>query len=426
LLIAHLADTHLGLKQYGLPWREEDIYERFREAMEKAVREGVDAILISGDMFDRARPPIRAIKVAMETLELPRERGIPVYVILGEHDIPKTRDIPPQSILTYPKLLGTSKTEDMDTLVVDGREYVIAGASHYPAQEKYLRMLKGRLAMLASRVGGRRSVLMLHQSIRNIFAFEEGLDALEIPEAFTYVAMGHIHRRASLRLDGGRLLAYPGSIEILRSDEIGDWVRDGKGFYLVDLSGDEPEVQKVDLDVTPQARVKAAYPTQLAAVDAEAARLASRLRPGRRGILHVEVVIRADVKADPASQIRDRLSRRYGGSIYLRIRVTRVPVGAGEGVERCEGGVSEEGVVASLLSGGNPPAVLKPTIEKLARDVIRLKNVLAELDVGDPNSIVESIVSERDFWRLKVGSAVTASPAPPRKRVRGGLDAFLR
>ena len=68
MLIAHLADTHIGLRQYGLTWREEDIYERFREAIGVAVREGVDAILISGDMFDRARPPIRAIRVALDTL----------------------------------------------------------------------------------------------------------------------------------------------------------------------------------------------------------------------------------------------------------------------------------------------------------------------------------------------------------------------
>ncbi len=425
MLIAHLADTHLGLKQYGLVWREEDIYERFREALDKAVREGVNAILISGDMFDRARPPIRAIKVAMEALELPKERGIPVYVILGEHDIPKSRDIPPQFLLTYPKLLGTLGTEDMDVLTVDGKEYVIAGVSHYPAQERYLRRLRGRLAMLASRVGGRRSVLMLHQNIRNLFKFEEGLDVLEIPKAFTYVAMGHIHRRAYLRLDEGRLLAYPGSIEILRADEIGDWVRDGKGFYLVDLSSDEPRIQKVDLDVTPQARVRVAYPAQLAAVDAEAAKLAGRLGPGRKGILHVEVVVRADLKTDPAPQIRDRLSRRYGNAIHLRIRVTRVPVGADGASEAGGGNVSEEGIVASILGGGRVPPTLKPTVERLAREIIKLKNLLSELDVGDPNPVVESIVSELDFWKLKV-SNVAATPPPPCRRVRGGLDTFLK
>jgi len=429
LLIAHLADTHLGLRQYGLTWREEDIYERFREAIETAVREGVDAILISGDMFDRARPPIRAIRVAIDTLEMPYSKGIPVYVILGEHDLPKVRDEPPQVLLRYAKLMGTHKTPDVDFLTVDGKEYVVAGVSHFPSRRKYLDKLRERIVAAASKVGGRKSVLMLHQNISNVFGFEEGIDLSEIPEAFTYVAMGHIHMRKVLKTPEGTTVAYPGSIEILRSDEVRAWEEEGKGFYLVDLSGDEPTVSKVDLDVTPQAVVEADHPSHVPPVENALRKLLRVLKPGRRGVLHVRIRMRADVQADPASQIRELVRRRAGDAIYVRVSVERVTpdlmradrqaLSAGEMVD-------EVSIVASLISAPGSPG---PTAVKVARSIIKLKNVLAGIETGDVESAIEAILSERDLWRPKVrtaGEIPLSSTVLRKPRPRGGLDAFLR
>jgi len=428
LLVAHLADTHLGLRQYGLTWREEDIYERFREAIEVAVKERVDAILISGDMFDRARPPIRAIRVAMDALEEPYRKGIPVYVILGEHDLPKVRDEPPQVLLRYAKLMGTYRTPDVDFLRIDGKEYVVAGVSHFPSRRKYLDMLRERMVAAASKVGGRKSVLMLHQNISNVFGFEEGIDLSDIPKVFTYVAMGHIHMRKVLKTPHGVTVAYPGSIEILRSDEVKVWEEEGKGFYLVDLSGDEPTVSKVDLDVTPQAVVEANHPSHVPPVEDALRKLLRALKPGRRGILHVRIRMRADVQADPASQIRELIRRRAGDTIYVRVSVERIApdlMRAGRQALSMGEMVDEVSIVASVISPGNPG----PTAVKVARSIVKLKNVLAGIEAGDVESAVEAILSERDFWRPKVK---TADEIPPssitlrRSRPKGGLDAFLR
>ncbi|MEA3254778.1 MAG: hypothetical protein U9Q22_02970, partial [Candidatus Altiarchaeota archaeon] len=43
-------------------------------------------------------------------------------------------------------------------------------------------------------------------------------------------------------------LVYPGSTEIWRASECEDYKRDGKGFYVVDLGGDEPDIQAVNLE----------------------------------------------------------------------------------------------------------------------------------------------------------------------------------
>ena len=119
MLLAHLADIHLGFAQYGYTWREDDIYRVFLEAMDKAIKEGVNVVVISGDMFDRYRPPNKALKIAIEVVKKALEKGIKIYTILGEHDIPRRSDEAPQILIPGLKLLGTSKTPLHDEVIIE-------------------------------------------------------------------------------------------------------------------------------------------------------------------------------------------------------------------------------------------------------------------------------------------------------------------
>ena len=49
---AHLADTHLGYRQFGLLEREKDFYEVFDKIIDKIIEEKVDFVIHSGDLFD--------------------------------------------------------------------------------------------------------------------------------------------------------------------------------------------------------------------------------------------------------------------------------------------------------------------------------------------------------------------------------------
>ena len=53
---AHLADTHLGYRQFGLIEREKDFYEVFEKITDKIIEEKVDFVIHSGDLFDNSRP----------------------------------------------------------------------------------------------------------------------------------------------------------------------------------------------------------------------------------------------------------------------------------------------------------------------------------------------------------------------------------
>ncbi len=399
LLIAHMADTHLGLRQYGLLWREEDFYARFREAVEKAVREGVDAILISGDLFDRARPPISALRAAKDALTLPKSKGVPVLAVLGEHDIPKAKDLPPHFVLEeYVKVLGTGTTPLSVKVSVEGREFCIAGISHRPLTSRGRERLK-ELMSKASREVCRDSVLMMHQNIVNVFRLEPGIDINEIPKTFKYVAMGHLHKRWVS--DTQPKVAYPGSLEIVKADEIEEWRRNGKGFYLVDLSGDEASVERVDVDVTPQDVLRTEFPNHRrdsAIAIEELAKL------NRRSILHVKVCVPPTVKADPASEIYGlALMKGVQGRIYLR--VTAAPCNS-RGNARSDHAVileSEEDVVKSLLKGGGEG------VGDVAKALIALKNAAA--DAGTSKELepyVEELTKHSAFW----SSVIRLPPLP--------------
>ena len=67
-----------------------------------------------------------------------------------------------------------------------------------------------------------------------------------MPKSFNYCAFGHIHERIVDDFGEGKL-AYPGSTEIWRSNELEGYKKNGKGFYLVDIGGDQPEIEKINL-----------------------------------------------------------------------------------------------------------------------------------------------------------------------------------
>ncbi|MDO8517606.1 MAG: DNA repair exonuclease, partial [Nanoarchaeota archaeon] len=81
---AHLADCHLG------SWRQEELqklnFESFKKAVETCINEKLDFILISGDLFDSAYPPIEILKETFAEFKKIKDANIPVFLIAGSHD----------------------------------------------------------------------------------------------------------------------------------------------------------------------------------------------------------------------------------------------------------------------------------------------------------------------------------------------------
>jgi len=84
----HTADWHLGKLVQGVYMTEDQRYI-LNEFMKAVEEERPDAVVIAGDLYDRAVPPTEAVQLLNETLsELVLELKIPVIAVAGNHDSP--------------------------------------------------------------------------------------------------------------------------------------------------------------------------------------------------------------------------------------------------------------------------------------------------------------------------------------------------
>lgn len=239
---AHLADTHMGYRQYGLVERENDFFQVFEQAIDEIIGERPDFVIHSGDLFEYSRPPTRALLTAQKGILSLKEENIPIYAIAGNHDVVMRKNALPPQILYRDfglKLISPNKP-----FYLEG-DVFIGGAPY--ASKYHSKQLIERLKNIekSSREYEKR-ILVLHQGIDRYIPYEYEIKIGDVPQSFNYCAFGHIHERVVDDFGEGKL-AYPGSTEIWRSNELEGYKKNGKGFYLVDLSGDMPEIENIDL-----------------------------------------------------------------------------------------------------------------------------------------------------------------------------------
>ena len=242
---AHLADTHLGYRQFGLNDRETDLYEVFDKIIDKIIEEDVDFVIHSGDLFETARPSPNALLAFQKGLLRLKGAGIQMYSIAGNHDsIMRKTAIPPQVLF---KKFGLKVISPINTNYLHG-DVFIAGLPYFPSSQD--KNLKNKLANLSKKAENHlKSILVLHQGIDKYLPFHSELEIGDLPDNFDYYALGHVHNYIEDDFGKGKLV-YPGSIDILKSDEYGDYVKNGKGFVVVDLDGDKPKVKRVPINIS--------------------------------------------------------------------------------------------------------------------------------------------------------------------------------
>jgi len=235
LLISHISDIHLGYAQFNLQEREEDLYELFEESIDKSIQEHVEAIIFAGDIFHNPKPNGSAIiKLAHELKKL-KEKSIPVYFILGEHDISRINDVPVPFLFHN---LGLAKRLRPDT-PIKMKDLLIYGFNKQRRSNidnGLLKPFKELEKIIQSDENKRlKKILVLHQGLSDFNRFAGEIFANNLPVGFNYYAMGHYHdhiQKNFPELDNS-LVAYPGSLDLGHNESISEVE---KGFLLVDLS----------------------------------------------------------------------------------------------------------------------------------------------------------------------------------------------
>ncbi|MBQ6345297.1 MAG: exonuclease SbcCD subunit D [Methanobrevibacter sp.] len=241
---AHLADTHLGYRQFGLYEREKDFYEVFEKIIDRIIDEKVDFVIHSGDLFDNSRPAPIALLTFQKGLIKLKNANIPVYAIAGNHDsVLRKNSIPPQVLF---KKFGLKVISPINTNYMFD-DVFIAGLPFYSSSQD--KNLKNKLSELSKKAANHeKSILVLHQGIDKYFNLQYELEIGDIPDNFTYYAMGHLHNYINDDFGKGKLV-YPGSSEVWKTTELGDYRKNGKGFVIVDLDGKKPSVERITIDI---------------------------------------------------------------------------------------------------------------------------------------------------------------------------------
>ncbi len=262
MLVAHLADIHLGKQQYRLEYREFDVYNLFHEALEQCIRDHVDMILITGDLFDEPRPRVNALKTAIDGLKKVISHNIKVIITPGDHDVPKRRDrlvidILPD-IVDGVYSLGYIRGETSIVEKVFEQKklalYAIPFIPHKNIAKKLLPKFLENSRKFFNTYKEYRKILLAHYSLKEFLPYDAMFSITQIPSV-DYAAFGHIHDRIKQYIPSGGVLAYPGSIDIFSINEAISWKNKGKGFNIIDLSKKDitiESIQWVNLDIRPQ------------------------------------------------------------------------------------------------------------------------------------------------------------------------------
>lgn len=208
--LIHCADLHLGAKIDGFPKeissaRRQEVRNSFARMTEYAVKNGVAAILIAGDAFDRDEPFKKDEDFFYGLIE--RCPQIDFFYLRGNHDLGGEGR-------TLPNLHRFGKEwtyYDCGGVTICGAELSPAGVQSLPA------------------------ALSLRQESKNIVLLH-GQIGTEIPLArfrdkgVDYLALGHFHSYESGELDGRGVYAYSGCLEGRGFDETGE-----KGFVEIEI-----------------------------------------------------------------------------------------------------------------------------------------------------------------------------------------------
>jgi exonuclease SbcD len=245
----HTSDWHLGRTLHRADLRAAQ--ETFLDHLVSVARsEKVDAVLVAGDIYDRAIPPVDAVQLCEDALLRLRDTGARVVLISGNHDSArrlgfgsKLFDVAGVHLRTRPSEAATPIVieDDHGPVGVYGIPYLEPAAMRdsdaaVPGHAAVLGRAVGEIHVDAGARGIARRVAVSHAWVTGGSVCESERDislggAGQVPSAlfdgFSYVALGHLHGHQTL----AEHIRYSGSPLPYSFSE----ARHRKGSWLVEL-----------------------------------------------------------------------------------------------------------------------------------------------------------------------------------------------
>lgn len=285
--ILHIADLHIGVENYGqfdvkrgMHQRLIDFLQCFDQTIEIAIDRHVDLVLVAGDMFKTRSPLPRHQSEFAARIRRLRDAGIPVLLLVGNHDVAPGRDSA-NSVSVYEglKFDGVAVARRLEVYrytTAHGALAVIAipwlMREIFISNNDDLRMvglgeqeremvrivesyIQEQVAVLLAEDATRPIVVTYHGTVAGaVSGFERQLvlgrdiqlpQSVLCPPGVDYVALGHVHKHQELR--SVPPMVYAGSIERIDFGEINET----KGCVLVQFHVKQARYEFIPLAARP-------------------------------------------------------------------------------------------------------------------------------------------------------------------------------
>lgn len=255
--ILHTSDLHIG-KYIGTYDLKEDTEYVLNQVVDTAIRERVEVVLISGDVFDRPNPSEEAIKMYVSFLKELLDKNIKVIAISGNHDsgirLSAYKDILGKGYFVEGEFNSPMRKVSLSDEYGPVNFYMLPFFTPFVVKSN-LKLEKGLenydLAMdeIIKRENidtSQRNIILAHQFVAGFkfggseedFSYSNGdeknvagvgIISLDKFQNFDYVALGHIHKPQKISRE---TIRYSGSLLKYKTSEI-----DGpdKSVVIIDL-----------------------------------------------------------------------------------------------------------------------------------------------------------------------------------------------
>lgn len=255
--ILHTSDLHIG-KYIGTYDLKEDTEYVLNQVVDTAIRERVEVVLISGDVFDRPNPSEEAIKMYVSFLKQLLDKNIKVIAISGNHDsgirLSAYKEILGKGYFIEGEFNSPMRKVSLSDEYGPVNFYMLPFFTPFIVKSN-LKLEKGLenydLAMdeIIKRENidtSQRNIILAHQFVAGFkfggseedFSYSNGdeknvagvgIISLDKFQNFDYVALGHIHKPQKISRE---TIRYSGSLLKYKTSEI-----DGpdKSVVIIDL-----------------------------------------------------------------------------------------------------------------------------------------------------------------------------------------------
>lgn len=232
--ILHTADWHLGkiVNEFSMLDLQEEYLNQLIDELENL---NIDALIMAGDLYDRAVPPKEAVALANKTFtKITQELKIPMLIIAGNHDSNERVEYGSELLSTGNLFIeGTTKESIRKVTIKDTNFYLLPYDDHRNIRKVLANdsirtpedALKAQLEVIAEEWNDEEmNVLLYHGFVINTASSEELEESeserpltigtvefvpVDLVEQFDYVALGHLHKAQRVKNERVRYSGSP-------------------------------------------------------------------------------------------------------------------------------------------------------------------------------------------------------------------------